>query len=105
MSFADTFLRTDPTETYTFQNELGKGSFGTVFKARRKSDGALFAIKVIPVEGGEAEWESLAREISVLRDCEHECIVSYIETYYYANTLWVVMEVRCIDTHTHSALV
>lgn len=65
-----------------------------MFKARRKSDGQLFAIKVIPVDGNAQEWANMAREIMLLRECHHECIVQYVETYHFANTLWVVMEVR-----------
>ncbi|TRY95594.1 hypothetical protein DNTS_018374, partial [Danionella cerebrum] len=33
---------------YTFESVLGKGSFGAVYKANRKSDGKKVAIKHLP---------------------------------------------------------
>ncbi|MEK7467245.1 MAG: serine/threonine-protein kinase [Planctomycetota bacterium] len=37
----------DTVEGYTLQQPLGQGSTGSVFKAKRTSDGAMFAIKLI----------------------------------------------------------
>lgn len=111
-SISRSFLERDPTEAYgtgvaytqgearvdgegarcaDFQDELGKGSFGTVFRARRRSDGEMVAVKVIPVDS-DAQCEELMREIDVLRGSDHPCVVKYMETYLFQQTLWVVME-------------
>lgn len=111
-SISKSFLERDPTDTYgtkvadarcgprddggrahgaDFQDELGKGSFGTVFRAHRRSDGEVVAVKVIPVDS-DAQCEELMREIDVLRGSDHPCIVKYMETYLFQQTLWVVME-------------
>ena len=36
-----------PLEDFTVEQELGKGSFGTVHKCRRKADGLAYAIKQV----------------------------------------------------------
>lgn len=75
-----------------FLDELGRGTFGTVFRAVRKADGVDFAVKVIPIDNEKSRFEELGREIRVLQRCDHPCIVRYHETFFFANTLWVVME-------------
>lgn len=36
-----------PLEDFEVKEQLGKGSFGSVFKAIRKSDGEVYAIKQV----------------------------------------------------------
>ena len=40
----------DPTELYSFQEKIGKGSFGEVYKAIEKKSKKTVAIKIIDLE-------------------------------------------------------
>ncbi len=60
----------------------GKGSFGTVYVVRRKSDGRKFVMKSIATRGiSEKEKESVALEIKLLAALDHPGIVDYVENF------------------------
>merc|ERR1711862_214519 len=40
----------DPLKLFTLQEKLGEGSYGCVYKAVRKSDGLVVAIKQVPID-------------------------------------------------------
>eukprot|EP00762_Andalucia_godoyi_P000461 ANDGO_03208.mRNA.1 Serine/threonine-protein kinase 4 homolog A len=81
----------DPEELFDLVEELGEGSYGTVCKAIRKTDGAVFAIKRIPVDTDMSEVE---KEIRILEQCVSPYIVSYHGAYKSKNReeFWIVME-------------
>jgi serine/threonine protein kinase len=81
----------DPEELFDLVEELGEGSYGTVCKAIRKSDGAVFAVKRIPIEADMSEVE---KEIHILEQCASPYIVSYAGAYQSKKheELWIVME-------------
>eukprot|EP00753_Platysulcus_tardus_P005750 PLAT13678.1.p1 GENE.PLAT13678.1~~PLAT13678.1.p1 ORF type:complete len:538 (+),score=248.35 PLAT13678.1:22-1635(+) len=79
----------DPSELFELMEPLGEGSYGSVYKARRKATAELVAVKVIPVEN---ELEDLMREIDILRKCASDYIVSYHGSYFKDSDLWIVME-------------
>ncbi len=74
---------------YKLGNPLGKGCFGTVFKAMRISDGKLFAIKESCTPDS---IKFLKRECKYLSKMEHQNIVSYEESFFYKNCFYMVME-------------
>lgn len=39
-----------PLEDFIIEKELGKGSFGTVWKCKRKADGNVYAMKQVPIQ-------------------------------------------------------
>ena len=41
---------TNGNKKYALENVIGRGSFGKVYKCRRKSDGVMFAVKEIDIE-------------------------------------------------------
>ncbi|KAJ3440010.1 serine/threonine-protein kinase tao [Anaeramoeba flamelloides] len=71
--------------------ELGKGSYGSVYKARQKGTGEIVAVKMISLEEDEG-LDDIKIEIEILKKCKHKNIVKYIGTYFKEETLWIVME-------------
>ncbi|KAJ3430888.1 sterile20-like kinase isoform b-related [Anaeramoeba flamelloides] len=81
----------DPTTLYTLLELLGKGSYGSVYKAEEISTKELCAVKLIALSEAE-DIEEIIPEISSLKKCKHTNIIRYIETYYKDDYLWIVME-------------
>ena len=55
----------------------GKGSYGSVYEARKKDSDERVAIKVIPV-GDNDEIEDIQKEIGMLKECHHPNVVQYL---------------------------
>lgn len=67
-------------ENYELDKPLGHGSFGRVWKATRKEDGAVVAIKEIDFGlMGRHEKELLVNEVNVLRKLRNPHVVRYID--------------------------
>ena len=67
-----------PEELFELLEQLGKGSFGSVYKARHRPSGTIVAVKVIPLTGEDEEGlEDMRREISLLQECVHPNVVRY----------------------------
>ena len=58
-------------------NIAGRGSYGSVFKARLKATGEFVAIKVIQL-GEEDRITDIQKEISMLSECNHPNVVRYM---------------------------
>ena len=75
------------------EKQLGKGSYGAVYKARHRPSGTVVAVKVIPLTGEDEEGlEDIRREIAVLRECVHPNVVRYFGSFMGDEYLWIVME-------------
>ena len=62
---------------------LGKGSFGEVYKVRRKSDNEIYAMKKVTITSlTKKEIENALNEIRILASVCHPHIVSYKEAFY-----------------------
>ncbi|KAG2253707.1 hypothetical protein Bca52824_083843 [Brassica carinata] len=85
-------IREDPTTKYEFLNELGKGSYGSVYKARDLKTSEIVAIKVISLTEGEEGYEEIRVEIEMLQQCNHPNVVRYLGSYQGEDYLWIVME-------------
>ncbi|KAJ3452484.1 sterile20-like kinase isoform b-related [Anaeramoeba flamelloides] len=83
--------KVDPSTLFELIEELGKGSYGSVYKGRQKGTGEIVAIKMIGIEEDEG-LEDIKTEIDILKKCNHKNIVKYIGTYFKDETLWIVME-------------
>ena len=56
-----------PEDLFELLEQLGKGSYGAVYKARHRPSGTVVAVKVIPLTGEDEEGlEDIRREIAVL---------------------------------------
>uniref|UniRef100_A0A1J3INY1 non-specific serine/threonine protein kinase n=1 Tax=Noccaea caerulescens TaxID=107243 RepID=A0A1J3INY1_NOCCA len=91
-SLPDSITREDPTTKYEFLNELGKGSYGSVYKARDLKTSEIVAVKVISLTEGEEGYEEIRGEIEMLQQCNHPNVVRYLGSYQGEDYLWIVME-------------
>ena len=69
-------LRRSETE-FTRMQELGRGTYGDVWKVRNKLDGRYYALKRVPFRAdpeGE-KTKKLVREVTVLSDLSHKNII------------------------------
>lgn len=88
MRFEDQVNTEDPTTLFDLKERLGKGSFGSVYRAVTRRTGEVVAIKIIPVADDES-IEDVRREVSILQECENSHIVKYYGAYFQAENLWV----------------
>ncbi|KAG9439153.1 hypothetical protein H6P81_019318 [Aristolochia fimbriata] len=91
-SVPDSVTKEDPSTKYELLNELGKGSYGAVYKARDLKTSELVAIKVISLTEGEEGYEEIRGEIETLQQCSHPNVVRYLGSYQGEEYLWIVME-------------
>ncbi|KAF2403053.1 kinase-like protein [Trichodelitschia bisporula] len=88
-------------ENYTMLEELGSGSFGTVYKAIDKTTGELVAIKHIDLEGTDDDIREIQDEISLLSSCSSPYVTQYKTSFVKGVKLWIVMEYlgggSCLD--------
>ncbi|XP_064613402.1 LOW QUALITY PROTEIN: serine/threonine-protein kinase 36-like [Liolophura sinensis] len=67
-------------ENYHVLELIGEGSFGKVYKGRKKYTGQVVALKFIPKTGkAEKELRSLRREIEIMRGLHHENIIEMLD--------------------------
>jgi len=75
----DVRFLTDHFSLWHIGNLLGRGQFGSVYKALNTVDGHTIAIKRISLEGhSEDEISNLMREVEVLKRLDHPGIVKYL---------------------------
>lgn len=91
-SIPECIAREDPSSKYELLHELGKGSYGAVYKARDIKTSELVAIKVISLSEGEEGYEEIRGEIEMLQQCSHPNVVRYLGSYQGEEYLWIVME-------------
>jgi NIMA (never in mitosis gene a)-related kinase len=74
-------------------NKLGQGSFGTVFKVRRKADRNLYVMKMINISQMDrrGQQESI-NEVKILASLDSPYIVKYYDSFLENKTLHIVME-------------
>lgn len=62
------------------QKTLGKGSYGTVYRAKRYSDGKVYALKEADVGSMSAlEKKDAVNEIRLMASIRHDNVVKYHE--------------------------
>ncbi|MGH0173753.1 UNVERIFIED_CONTAM: hypothetical protein FKN15_000697 [Acipenser sinensis] len=80
-------------EKYHVLEVIGEGSFGRVYKGRRKFSGQVVALKFIPKVGrSEKELRSLKREIEIMRGLMHPNIVLLLDSFETDREVVVVTE-------------
>ncbi|KAL0108045.1 hypothetical protein PUN28_014954 [Cardiocondyla obscurior] len=78
---------------YEILKHIGEGSFGQVYKARKRSDGEIVAFKMIRKCGRSyKELKSLRQECEVQRYLQHPNIVQMIDSFETENEIVVVTE-------------
>ncbi|KAM7446260.1 Serine/threonine-protein kinase 36 [Porites harrisoni] len=80
-------------ERYHILELIGEGSFGKVYKGRKKYSGQVVALKFIPKVGrSEKELKNLQREIDIMRNLEHENIIKLLDSFATPKEVCVVTE-------------
>ncbi|KAK4243024.1 kinase-like domain-containing protein, partial [Corynascus novoguineensis] len=86
---------------YQVLEELGRGSFGVVYKGIDKATGETVAIKHIDLESSEDDIQEIQQEISVLSTCSSSYVTQYKASFLRGHKLWIVMEYlgggSCLD--------
>ena len=71
-------LKDDPTLKFELLQQLGQGSYGTVYRAVHYETNEIYAVKIIPLSKSEEEsFAQIQREIGTLQNCRHPNIVQY----------------------------
>ncbi|KAJ3447500.1 serine/threonine-protein kinase [Anaeramoeba flamelloides] len=74
----------NPNELFEIVDKLGEGSYGSVHQAVTKT-GQIVAIKKVPIE---EDIDSIIKEISIMKQCDHVRLVKYYDSYFLDNELW-----------------
>jgi len=85
----DADLARDPSEVFTIISKIGRGSYGSVYKAVHQETGNVLAIKQVPVD---TDLQDIIKEISIMQQCDSPYIVKYYGSYFKNTDLWIVME-------------
>ncbi|KHO01534.1 Serine/threonine-protein kinase domain protein [Metarhizium album ARSEF 1941] len=103
-------------EHYQVLEELGRGSFGVVYKGIEKATGETVAIKHIDLESNDDDIQDIQAEIAVLSTCSSPFVTQYKGSFLRGHKLWIVMEYlgggSCLDllkpanfSETHIAII
>ncbi|KAF3771242.1 hypothetical protein M406DRAFT_33675 [Cryphonectria parasitica EP155] len=91
----------DIASHYEVLEELGRGSFGVVYKGIEKATGEVVAIKHIDLESSDDDILEIQQEISVLSTCASPFVTQYKASFLRGHKLWIVMEFlgggSCLD--------
>ena len=80
-------------DRYTLLDELGEGSFGVVRRAERKHDGALYAIKMSPIDAEDGIPSTTLREMSnLLLANSHPYVIGLTDVFLTDTHVCLVME-------------
>lgn len=82
----------NPADLYQILPELGRGSFGTVFLCKDKSNGLDLAVKIVSYKK-KKEKSAMEMEIEVLASLSHSAIIQVYDAFDYGNKLYCFMEV------------
>ncbi|CAJ1064104.1 serine/threonine-protein kinase 36 isoform X2 [Xyrichtys novacula] len=79
--------------SYNVLEMVGEGSFGRVYKGRKRHTGQVVAMKFMPKTGrSEKELRSLKREIEIMRNLQHPNIVQMYDSFETETEVVVVTE-------------
>ncbi|KAE8357384.1 kinase-like domain-containing protein [Aspergillus caelatus] len=94
-----------PHASFQQLEKLGEGTYATVFKGRNNQTGELVALKEIHLDTEEGTPSTAIREISLMKELQHENILSLYDVVHTENKLMLVFEYmdkdlkRYMDTH------
>ncbi|KAI8877278.1 Pkinase-domain-containing protein [Backusella circina FSU 941] len=82
----------DKKKDYTINEVLGSGSFGSVKRATRISDGKEVAIKVIPKRNVKNHFDMVQDEVGVLKDLNHPNVIGFYDSFESRDKFYLVFE-------------
>lgn len=80
-------------DNYQIEEEIGKGSYATVYKAINKQTKEICAIK--KMSSSTSEVSQLSTEISTIKECNCKNIVRYLDTAFTTFHVYIMMEYCC----------
>jgi serine/threonine protein kinase len=84
-----------PSQLYLLGCEIGRGSYGRVYRATRIADGLPVAVKMLPTDTDDEVTSLTAevcREVESLRRCKSEHVLRYLASHSLVSELWIVTE-------------
>ncbi|KAF8378852.1 hypothetical protein HHK36_030201 [Tetracentron sinense] len=88
----------DNLDKYDILEEVGKGAYGVVYKARDVLTNDIVALKKVDLgQGGGGVPSSALREISILKEMDHENIVRLKDVVHNKKSLYLVLEYLDLD--------
>ncbi|KAJ1654398.1 Cyclin-dependent kinase catalytic subunit [Dispira simplex] len=86
------------SDNYIKVEKVGEGTYGVVYKARERTTGRIVAMKKIRLESEDEGVPSTAiREISLLKELDHENIVRLLDIVHSEAKLYLVFEFLDLD--------
>jgi serine/threonine protein kinase len=79
-------------DDYELLEEIGKGAFGVVHRARHIASGEMVAVKIIDLDKAQDEMDDVQQEIAVLQTCNCPHLTKYHGSFIVQSSLWIVME-------------
>jgi serine/threonine protein kinase len=77
---------------YEKMNPIGGGQFGSVYKCKRKSDCAIFALKEINIQNDIFKYYALKEITAMEKSKDTPYIVKYIQHFKMEDKILIVME-------------
>jgi NIMA (never in mitosis gene a)-related kinase len=78
---------------FVIQKFLGQGSFGAVYKVKRKSDGKIYAMKQVNTRKmSQKDREVAVNEIRILASTKNQYIIKFYEAFVHDQMLYIITE-------------
>ncbi|KAF7619829.1 negative regulator of the PHO system [Aspergillus flavus] len=85
-------MASTPHASFQQLEKLGEGTYATVFKGRNNQTGEMVALKEIHLDTEEGTPSTAIREISLMKELQHENILSLYDVVHTENKLMLVFE-------------